>query len=631
MFTPVRPRGFAALAALLGLLSCGQVRAEWIPNGNPAGAGAWGSMDPSVAPDGSGGAFVAWGLGICAGIQHFEGRGEYAAGWPAAGLPTRDCNGYAPVGDRHTRVVPDGEGGVYVASTVWPACVGCQVDPMYVLVQRLDGDGRFVPGWPAVGISALSQTWQRRLDRNETPRVAPNGRFGVLLAWQCDYSWSGGIGTGPLVVQSLAPDGTRRWGDQGVLVCSATGYRSVPEIVPDGLGGAFVFWCEQRPPDSLGCVYAQHVTSTGAIAWTPDGLVVSERYRLRFVEKPLRLLLVAPPFAIGDGGHGAIVAWSGARGADLDVFAARVTYGGGLPWRHDTQVCAAPGDQFDARLVLAGRGHGPGGRSFDSFGPASGPGDAIVGWLDSRADGVRVSAQRLTSSGRIAWAPGGVEVGPAVIAAPYWAPRSLLAMAGDGSGGAYFAWPDDRAEGSLFAVRLGPDGRPAGGWLRGGTSVVGLAEVLGTADMAEVGGGNAILAWQNTAGAARVTMLRAHGPAATPGVSSPVESSPVDPAPDPSGWEAFAARPAVSTPPAVLRLAPGASPGRLRFTLLDDSPAMLELFDVMGRKAWTREVGGLGGGEHELAVSEARLAPGVYLARLAQAGLGATARILVAW
>lgn len=623
MSSRVAMTGLAALVTMLLLpLSWARAHADWLPNGNPTGASAWWGVDPSVAADHSGGAFVAWGLGICAGIQHFESTGEYATGWPSVGIPTRLCNGQAPVGDRHTRVASDSEGGAYVVSTVWPACVSCQVDPMYILVQRLSGDGHFVPGWPGEGLPAVSlEPWpaEAMLDPAEVPRVVANGGDGVFIAWQAyflpQFYWGGTV-TGPIYVQSIAPDGTRRWGDQGRLVCRATGVHSSPEIVPDGKGGAFVFWCDQRPPDPMGRVFGQHVTASGAISWAPDGIPVSEPYRLRFIEKPRRVLVLAPPFAISDGAHGAIVSWAGARGTDFDIFASRVTYGGGLPWRGDSQVCAAPGDQFDMRMVRAGRGFGPGDREIESFRPALRGGDAIIGWLDSRPDGVRVSAQRLTQGGRIAWASDGVKVGDAEVMAPYWAPRSLLTMAVDGSDGAFFVWPDARLEGGLFAVRISGDGKPACGWPEGGVAIYGRSEALGSADMTNVGKGNAVVAWQNSGGASWATLLGPRGPAATSG-----------------GSEIVASLPGERTAPAsslALGLKPGAPDGCLLLSLGDASPATLELFDVMGRKLWSREVGGLRGGEREVLLGGgAMLAPGIYLARVTQGDDRVTARVII--
>jgi hypothetical protein len=65
------------------------------------------------------------------------------------------------------------------------------------------------------------------------------------------------------------------------------------------------------------------------------------------------------------------------------------------------------------------------------------------------------------------------------------------------------------------------------------------------------------------------------------------------------------------------------------FSLASDSPARLELFDLAGRRLATREVGTLGAGEHHLRIGES-LAPGLYVARLAQQGKVVTARFAVA-
>jgi len=69
----------------------------------------------------------------------------------------------------------------------------------------------------------------------------------------------------------------------------------------------------------------------------------------------------------------------------------------------------------------------------------------------------------------------------------------------------------------------------------------------------------------------------------------------------------------------------------LRFTLPDARPATLSLIDVAGRRVATREVGTLGSGHHVVRFADlARLAPGVYLARLEQAGRRASMRVVIA-
>ena len=66
------------------------------------------------------------------------------------------------------------------------------------------------------------------------------------------------------------------------------------------------------------------------------------------------------------------------------------------------------------------------------------------------------------------------------------------------------------------------------------------------------------------------------------------------------------------------------------FSLVDASPARLELFDVGGRKIAAREVGALGAGSHLVTLGEGRtLTPGVYLLRLTQGSRSIMARSIV--
>jgi hypothetical protein len=71
-----------------------------------------------------------------------------------------------------------------------------------------------------------------------------------------------------------------------------------------------------------------------------------------------------------------------------------------------------------------------------------------------------------------------------------------------------------------------------------------------------------------------------------------------------------------------------ASGPRLSYSLANDAPATLELLDVSGRRVARADVAGAGPHETSLAPSRP-LAPGVYLARLAQGGAVRTARVVV--
>lgn len=67
---------------------------------------------------------------------------------------------------------------------------------------------------------------------------------------------------------------------------------------------------------------------------------------------------------------------------------------------------------------------------------------------------------------------------------------------------------------------------------------------------------------------------------------------------------------------------------RFRFQLPHAGDATLELFDVAGRRTASRVTGFYGAGAHETSVDAARLAPGVYGARLTSGGASVTTRVV---
>jgi len=79
----------------------------------------------------------------------------------------------------------------------------------------------------------------------------------------------------------------------------------------------------------------------------------------------------------------------------------------------------------------------------------------------------------------------------------------------------------------------------------------------------------------------------------------------------------------------------GASPNpargalRVSFTLPDDRPARLEVWDVAGRRVAARDVGALGTGAHHVEIHGVHLPPGVYLLRLFRADAALQRRVAI--
>jgi hypothetical protein len=68
----------------------------------------------------------------------------------------------------------------------------------------------------------------------------------------------------------------------------------------------------------------------------------------------------------------------------------------------------------------------------------------------------------------------------------------------------------------------------------------------------------------------------------------------------------------------------------IAFALSNDQPAELSVFDLNGRRVLTRDLSGMGVGEHVIDVGSATgLKPGVYMIRLTQGGQSVAKRAIV--
>ena len=96
--------------------------------------------------------------------------------------------------------------------------------------------------------------------------------------------------------------------------------------------------------------------------------------------------------------------------------------------------------------------------------------------------------------------------------------------------------------------------------------------------------------------------------------------------------EVFFGDATVHVPLASLRLAAAPVGGRTSFTLTLQSgaPASLEVFDLAGRRVWSREVGSLGAGTHAVTMDDARLPSALYFARLQQGGAVCRTKVVLA-
>ena len=525
-------------------------------------------------------------------------------------------------GDQTTpAIVSDGAGGAIVA---WADARNGNRD---IYAQRISADG--APLWTPGGVPLSTATGDQA-----NPTIVSDGAGGAIVAWHDIRSGT----TFDIYAQKVDASGAPGWTPDGAAVCTSASHQQFPTLTWDGAGGAIITWFDFR--DGNYDIYAQRVSSGGAMLWTADGVAISTEVRHQEY-----------PTIVADDAGGAIITWFDQRTGDSytfsDIYAQRISSDGAVQWTaNGVPLCTATGDQSNPTIATDG---------------ASG---AIVTWFDYRDGNYDIYARRIDASGTALWAADGVALntlpgeqayptivsdaaGGAIVTwrdhsgktydiraqrisgdgATQWMPQGVVVCAAaddqydptiisDGAGGAIISWWDYRFNnGDIFARRVLADGTPQ--WTPDG---VALSRPTGSQILPAIApdlSGGAIVAWQDGRGAnndiyaQRVNQLGELGGAPRIGVPAESEVSfaldPVRPNPSRSG---------------------GAM--RLPLTLPDSEPASVQLVDVRGRLVATREVGSLGAGRHVVDLAAGlELRAGVYLVRLTRGGLQRTTRAVV--
>lgn len=656
---PLTPLAALALLALASFPS----RAAWLPNGTPVAPHPSHQVWPAVAPDGAGGAYVAWvdtrnnppGTPLWAQetdlyLQRVTATGAAAPGWPADGVPVCVAPGYqAPNGD--LAVIADGAGGVLVLwgdGRPYPSGVD-------LCLQRMTGSGAPAPGWPVNGIAVCSAN-----DTQDGAQLVADGSGGAFVVWRDQRK--GDANDHDIYAQHVTGAGAIApgWPVDGLALDASTAANEDPTLLEDGLGGAFFAYSR----DASGTfnqfsLVVKRLDAAGATAagWPAGGRVACSGTGARI-----------HPRMVTDGAGGLVVAWADTR-SDVsgDLYAARVLASGLLDagWPvNGRAIAVAPGYQGPPELVsnLAG--------------------GAIVAWSDNRAGAYRIYAQHVLSNGAIAagWPASGL------LACLAPAAQMLGGIVSDGMGGAYLAY---MGSGGIVAQHLAPWGTPAPGWLDLGAQLDTVSIGFVDPRLCATPDGGAIVVWPGDRGPIPnpysppnpydlyATRLGGDGP--VPALASlvsaersgrvatlvwqlrgvPAGLATVERRVDAGEWtplaevsgdghdryryedatlapghayayrlaytyegaRAYAPEALIEVPAAALAIdrvtvADGAL--ELAVSLATDEPARLELFDVTGRRVGGADLGAPGAGEHAVRLDRGAAGPGLLFARLRQ-------------
>jgi predicted lipoprotein with Yx(FWY)xxD motif len=190
-------------------------------------------------------------------------------------------------------MVSDGAGGVVVA---WSTGSGA-------LIQRVNSTGSKL--WtPNAGVSLSAN--------GRAPTLIADGSGGAIVTWEDNRTTT----NYDIYAQKISSSGAAQWTANGASVCVVTQDQRAPQIVSDGVGGAFITWYDARMSPLSGTdIFAQRIDGNGVAQWTANGIP----------------LCTAPnnqdsPTMAADGFNGAWVAWQDLRGGGTnhDIYAARV-------------------------------------------------------------------------------------------------------------------------------------------------------------------------------------------------------------------------------------------------------------------------------------------------------------------
>jgi hypothetical protein len=521
---------------------------------------------PVIVSDGAGGAIAAW-----KDYRSGSSYDIYAQRVNGAGVPLWTADGVAlctAAGDQDfPTIVSDGAGGAIVT---WEDDRGGDSN-WDIYAQRVNAAG--VPQWTANGVALCTAAGPQL-----NPTIASDGAAGAIVTWR-----DGRTGYVHIYAQRVNAAGVPQWTADGVALCTAAVGQDLPTIVSDGAGGAIVTWFDGRHGSGTADIYAQQVNAAGVPQWTADGVALCTAAGNQIL-----------PTIVSDGAGGAIVTWQDARsGTNNDIYAQRVAFG--VPqWTADgVALCTAANDQLNPTIV------------------SDGAGGAIVTWQDYRSGtNYDIYAQRVNKAGVVQWPADGVALCAAANT------QDLPAIVSDGAGGAIVTWEDYRngTNWDIYAQRVNAAGVP-----QCGADGVKVSTAAGNQDaptIAAEGAGGAIVTWQDARSGTYddIYAQNFNGDCTLGGTTVSVPAVPIA-----AGF-------------ALSRVEPNPSAGELRvsFSLLDDTPASLEVYDLTGRRLESQELGRLGAGAHIVSLGRGfRWPPGIYEVRLQQGGRSGLRKVAI--
>jgi hypothetical protein len=265
------------------------------------------------------------------------------------------------------------------------------------------------------------------------------------------------------------------WIPNGAPVGPADSTQLHPAIAPDGTGGAFVVWADERGGNNTRTVVQRLLSGGGAApGWPAEGLLLaSDGYRDH-------------PVVISDGGGGAYVADDGTARFGIGGFGRTLVY-------HIADTGSPAGGAPSGGNTITGE-PGIGGGEHGDYLPSlavDAAGGAYYAWTfrDRFSQNVKVVRLLPNVVNAAGWPGNGIYARQM----QFTLGQEPVACAADGAGGVFVVFPIYRQY-DMTVVRFSPDGTVTAGWPAPVTS---HTEGLTAPGIVPDGSGGAFVAWQD--------------------------------------------------------------------------------------------------------------------------------------
>jgi hypothetical protein len=232
--------------------------------------------------------------------------------------------------------------------------------------------------------------------------------------------------------------------------------------VSDANGGSVISWDDNRNSSSNSTdIYAHRINKSGIIKWAANGIAICSYTAAQKAS------------AIADVGQGnSIIVWEDHRNGNADIYAQKIDSSGNILWTaNGIAVCSKALHQKNPKAV------------------SDNAGGAIIVWEDSLNNFWDIYAQRITSSGSIAWAASGISI----CAASNTQLNPKIET--DAAGGAIIVWQDKRSnvDYDIYAQRVNANGVVQ--WTVDGVAITLATNTQSNPRIEPDGNGGAVIGW----------------------------------------------------------------------------------------------------------------------------------------